>query len=74
MIHVEKTKLDGVLLIKPETFEDFRGNYTMTFNQNKYLEAFKKHGLRTLLLLKMIFQHHIKMFSEEFMGILILQN
>ena len=25
MIHIEKTKLDGVLLIKPKVFEDFRG-------------------------------------------------
>ena len=48
MIHVEKTKLDGVLLIKPEVFEDFRGNYTMTFNQKKYLEAFKEHGINDI--------------------------
>jgi dTDP-4-dehydrorhamnose 3,5-epimerase len=45
MIHIEKTNLDGVLLIKPKVFEDFRGNYTMTFNQKEYLEAFKEHGV-----------------------------
>jgi len=46
MIHIEKTKLDGVLLIKPKVFEDFRGNYTMTYNQKEYLEAFKEHGIK----------------------------
>ena len=45
MIHIEKTKLDGVLLIKPKVFEDFRGSYTMTYNQKEYLEAFKEHGI-----------------------------
>jgi dTDP-4-dehydrorhamnose 3,5-epimerase len=41
MIIVEKTKLDGVLLIKPETFEDFRGTYTETYNK----ELYAKHGI-----------------------------
>lgn len=36
MITVEKTKLDGVLLIRPETFEDFRGTYTETYNKELY--------------------------------------
>lgn len=34
---VEKTKLDGVLLIKPECFEDFRGSYIETYNQELYV-------------------------------------
>jgi len=38
MIIVEKTKLDGVLLIKPETFEDFRGTYTETYNKALYYQ------------------------------------
>ena len=41
MIKVEKTKLDGVLLIKPDTFEDFRGSYTETYN----LELYKQAGI-----------------------------
>lgn len=36
MISVEKTKLDGVLLIKPEAFEDFRGHYIETYNEEMY--------------------------------------
>ncbi|MTV49677.1 dTDP-4-keto-6-deoxy-D-glucose epimerase [Heliobacillus mobilis] len=38
MLAVEKTKLDGVLLIKPYTFEDFRGTYTETYNEKLYKE------------------------------------
>jgi dTDP-4-dehydrorhamnose 3,5-epimerase len=41
MIVVEKTKLDGVLLVKPETFEDFRGTYTETYNK----ELYGQHGI-----------------------------
>jgi dTDP-4-dehydrorhamnose 3,5-epimerase len=48
MIHIEKTNLDGVLLIKPKVFEDFRGNYTMTYNQKEYLEAFKENGIEEI--------------------------
>ena len=33
---VEKTNLDGVLLIKPKIFEDFRGNYVETYNEEEY--------------------------------------
>ena len=44
MIHIEKTKLDGVLLIKPKVFEDFRGSYTMTYNEKEYHEALKEVG------------------------------
>ncbi len=38
MTKVLKTKLEGVLLIKPESFEDFRGEYVETFNEKRYLE------------------------------------
>ena len=48
MIHVEDTKLDGVLLIKPKVFEDFRGSYTMTFNQKEYLEALRNNGFEEI--------------------------
>ena len=36
---VEKTKLDGVLVIKPETFEDIRGFFLESFNKDRYREA-----------------------------------
>lgn len=35
-MEVEKTQLDGVLLIKPQIFEDFRGEYVETFNEEEY--------------------------------------
>ncbi|MBV5322397.1 MAG: dTDP-4-dehydrorhamnose 3,5-epimerase family protein [Ilumatobacteraceae bacterium] len=38
---VEKTKLDGVLLVKLEVFEDFRGQYVETYNEAIYRE----HGV-----------------------------
>jgi dTDP-4-dehydrorhamnose 3,5-epimerase len=39
-MEVSKTKLDGVLLIKPPTiFEDFRGTYVEIFNEKLYSEA-----------------------------------
>lgn len=39
-MEVSKTKLDGVLLIKPPTiFEDFRGTYVETYNEKLYYEA-----------------------------------
>ena len=40
-MEVEKTELEGVLLIKPEAFEDFRGQYVMTYNENLFAE----HGI-----------------------------
>ena len=40
-MRIEKTKLDGVLLIKPEIFEDFRGTYVETYNNKEY----KKNGI-----------------------------
>jgi dTDP-4-dehydrorhamnose 3,5-epimerase len=36
-----KTKLDGVILVKPDTVEDFRGTYTETYNE----EIYKKGGI-----------------------------
>ena len=41
MIQVKKSKLDGVLVIRPEVFEDFRGQYVETFNE----EMYAKHGI-----------------------------
>src|SRR5258705_11688528 len=38
---VSKTKLDGVLLINLEVFEDFRGQYVETYNEALYHE----HGI-----------------------------
>ena len=39
-LQVSKTKLDGVLLIKPPTmFEDFRGTYIELYNQQLYHQA-----------------------------------
>jgi dTDP-4-dehydrorhamnose 3,5-epimerase len=38
-MNVEKTKLDGVLVIKPETFEDTRGFFLESFNKDRYREA-----------------------------------
>ncbi len=36
MIIFEKTELDGVLLIKPEAFEDHRGEYLELYNKKLY--------------------------------------
>ena len=38
MLRVEKTQLDGVLLIKPEAHNDSRGNFYETFNEKEYYE------------------------------------
>ena len=39
-MEVSKTKLDGVLLIKPsDIFRDFRGTYMETYNEKLYTEA-----------------------------------
>jgi len=45
MITIENTTLDGVLLIKPSTQEDFRGSYTETFNEELYTNELKKRGI-----------------------------
>lgn len=36
---VSKTKLEGVLLFKPEPFEDFRGEYVELYNDKFYKEV-----------------------------------
>ena len=36
MIEVSETKLDGVLMIKPSVFEDHRGEYVETYNEELY--------------------------------------
>jgi|SRR3989344_2308959 len=43
MIKVSKTKLEGVLLIKLEPYEDFRGEYVETFNEKLYKETIVKN-------------------------------
>jgi len=45
-MQVRKTKLDGVLVIKPEVFEDFRGQYVETYNE----EMYNKNGVTTKFL------------------------
>lgn len=39
MLRIEKTKLDGVLLIYPDCFKDHRGEYVETYNEKAYREA-----------------------------------
>ena len=39
MIEVSKTNLNGVLLIKPDVFEDHRGEYVETYNKKLYKES-----------------------------------
>jgi len=40
VMEVEKTQLEGVLLIKPPTvFEDFRGTYVEIYNEVLYKEV-----------------------------------
>lgn len=36
MIEVNKTELDGVLLIKPDFFQDYRGQYVELYNEELY--------------------------------------
>lgn len=40
-MQVTKTKMEGVLLIKPAVFEDFRGQYVETYNE----ELYSKQGI-----------------------------
>ncbi len=42
-MEIVKTKLDGVLLIKPDVFEDHRGQYLELYNE----ETFRKNGIST---------------------------
>lgn len=37
-MEIIKTKLDGVLLLKPNVFEDFRGQYVETYNEQFCLD------------------------------------
>jgi len=39
MLRIEKTRLDGVLLIYPECFKDHRGEYVETYNEEEYKQA-----------------------------------
>ena len=39
MIELLRTKLDGVYMIKPDIYEDFRGTYTETYNSIEYKKA-----------------------------------
>ncbi len=39
MLKVEKTRMGNVLLIKPDIFEDFRGQYIETYNLESYTKA-----------------------------------
>lgn len=45
-MEIQKTKLDGVLLIKPDIHEDFRGTYAETFHKKLYEEKFAEHGTK----------------------------
>jgi dTDP-4-dehydrorhamnose 3,5-epimerase len=40
-MEILKTKMDGVLLIKPDIFEDHRGEYVETYNEQLYVQ----HGV-----------------------------
>lgn len=41
MMSVSETKLPGVRLIEPDVFEDFRGYYVETYNEDRY----RTHGI-----------------------------
>ena len=47
-MRIIKTNLEGVLVIKPDIFEDFRGEYVEIFNDNLYLSEIKKHLKTTI--------------------------
>lgn len=38
-MEVRKSKLDGVMVLRPAVFEDFRGQYVETYNDQTYAEA-----------------------------------
>ncbi|MEO5363159.1 MAG: dTDP-4-dehydrorhamnose 3,5-epimerase family protein [Magnetococcus sp. DMHC-8] len=52
VVHIEKTRLDGVLLIKPPVFEDIRGCNVMLFDEREYAEALAAHGVEGLHFVK----------------------
>ena len=37
-MEISKTELEGVIIIKPSIFEDFRGEYVETYNEREYKE------------------------------------
>jgi len=39
LLQTEKTPLEGVLLVKPQVFEDFRGEYVMMYAREAYKAA-----------------------------------
>jgi len=39
LIEVTETNLEGVLLIKLDIFEDYRGNYTELYNEKLYMQS-----------------------------------
>ena len=41
-MRISKSKLEGVLIFKPEPFEDFRGEYVELFNEDLYLKEIKQ--------------------------------
>ena len=47
-MRIIKTNLEGVLVIKPDIFEDFRGEYVEIFNENLYISEIKKHLKETV--------------------------
>lgn len=44
---IEKTTLEGVKLVKPEVFEDFRGRYVTITNEKEYPWKFLEHCIST---------------------------
>lgn len=68
---VEKTELEGVLLIKPRVFEDFRGQYVMTYNE----KLFAEHGIEAKFVeddISMSTQHVLRgIHGDELTGKLI---
>ncbi len=60
MIKVSKTKLEGVLLIKPEPFEDFRGEYVETFNEKRYSEKIAKNLKGTIYQKQVLMLHFVE--------------
>ena len=51
------TKLNGVYLVKPYIYKDFRGSYTEIYNKNIFLKNSKK-----IKFIQVIYQFQKKMF------------
>lgn len=60
MIKVSKTKLEGVLLIKTEPFEDFRGEYLETFHEELYSKEIAKNLKGTIYQKQAIKLHFVE--------------